>query len=133
MLQEQLDAESKAEVLRLMYGGVVPELDDVSDAAQAKAKEKAFQMLSYSILGRQEQTRAARVTRIGLIQNKWPADTSAPIADQMKEIQARIGDMVDAAGDMGVKVCPRCPALLLGVPLYDVCLRCACPRDPPLK
>ena len=95
-----------------MYGGIVPELADASDAAKAKANSKSFHMLSYSILGVQEQTRVSRVTRIGLIQNKWPADTSAPIADQIKAIQARIGDIIDAAGDMGVKVRPRYHATL---------------------
>ena len=108
-LQDKLDAGSKAEVMRLMYGGGVPELASVSDTAQAKSQAKAFHMLSYTILGAEEQTRAARVTRIGLIQNKWPADTSAPIAEQMKEIQTRVGDIIDAAGDMGVKVRPRYP------------------------
>jgi hypothetical protein len=89
-----------------MYGGSVPEIEDISDAAKAKADEKACHVLSFSIMGRPEQIRAARVTRIGLIQNMWPSDTSAPIADQTKKIQTRIGDMVDAAGEMGVKVRP---------------------------
>ena len=88
----------------------MPELESVSDTAQAKSQAKEFHMLSYSILGAEEQTRVPRVTRIGLIQNKWPADTSAPIAEQMKKIQTRIGDMIDAAGDMGVKVRPEYPS-----------------------
>lgn len=123
MLQDKLDAASKAEVFRLLYGGVVPELEDVCEAVEAKSSSKSFQTLAYSIMGRQEQTRAARVTRIGVVQNKWPTDTSAPISDQLKDIQTRIGEIIDAAGQAGVKVCsahslrgdPSCTS-----PMYSV-------------
>lgn len=104
LLSDKLDAESKAEVFRLLYGGVVPELEDVCKAVEAKSSSKSFQTLAYSIMGREEQTRAARVTRIALVQNKWPTDTSAPISDQLKEIQTCIGEIIDAAGEAGVKV-----------------------------
>ena len=51
-----------------------------------------------------EQSRTRNIVRIGLIQNKIHADTSAPIQDQFMAIYNRIEKMIDAAGAAGVNV-----------------------------
>ena len=51
-----------------------------------------------------EQSRNRNIVRIGLIQNKIHADTSAPVQDQFMAIYNRIEKMIDAAGAAGVNV-----------------------------
>lgn len=52
-MQDKVSADSKSEVVRLVHGGAVPELELGSNAAaQAKTTETSFQTLAFSIEGR---------------------------------------------------------------------------------
>jgi hypothetical protein len=59
----------------------------------------------YSFPGaKAESVRPARVTRIGVVQHGIVLPTTAPVMDQYRAIEARVGKIIDAAGKAGVQV-----------------------------
>lgn len=54
------------------------------DTAKESAEEKDFELCGYKFECQEESTRAARIVRVGAIQNKIIADTDAPIAEQVR-------------------------------------------------
>lgn len=115
-LQSSLKGDDASEAFRVMYGGNVPNTTaDIPESVTNQANAEDFHLLSTSIGAGPEQLRPPRVTRIGLVQNKWPVSTSAPLLQQREAIQSRIGTLVEAAGATGVQVCclPQETALLL--------------------
>ena len=74
--------------------------------AEKIAASNDFELKAFSMVENvpKEQSRTRNIVRIGLIQNKIHADTSAPIQDQFMAIYNRIEKMIDAAGAAGVNV-----------------------------
>ena len=116
VLQASLKGEDAAEAFRVLYGGTAPSTAaDAPDAAKEAAEAHDFHLLSSSLSAKPEQLRPARVTRIGLIQNKWPIATSSPLPQQRESIQSRIRPIVEAAGAMRVQVQPSTMCQMLFV------------------
>lgn len=106
--QASLKGDEASEAFRVMYGGNVPNTTaDIPEAIAKQAIDNDFHLLSTTISANPEQLRAPRVTRIGLIQNKWPTSTTAPLVQQREAIQSRISTMVESAGALGVQVRPQ--------------------------
>ncbi|KXZ53165.1 hypothetical protein GPECTOR_7g1057 [Gonium pectorale] len=110
-LEELLEAHVPADKLqhakRVLYGLNVGE--PVADLAMSpdvreRAKQMDFDLRTALFRAAPEQLRPPRVVRIGLIQNKIVLPTDAPFADQAKAIRDRVGQMIDTAGQAGVKV-----------------------------
>ena len=74
--------------------------------AEKIAASNDFEIKAFSMVENvsKEQSRSRNIVRIGLIQNKIHADTSAPVQDQFMAIYNRIEKMIDAAGAAGVNV-----------------------------
>ena len=74
--------------------------------AEKIAASNDFEIKAFSMVENvsKEQSRNRNIVRIGLIQNKIHADTSAPVQDQFMAIYNRIEKMIDAAGAAGVNV-----------------------------
>ena len=70
--------------------------------AEKIAASNDFEIKAFSMVENvsKEQSRSRNIVRIGLIQNKIHADTSAPVQDQFMAIYNRIEKMIDAAGDI---------------------------------
>ena len=56
---------------------------DTPAEAQRLAEEKNFELKAFSFGAAKEQTRAPRLVRIGLVQNKIVRPTSDPILEQV--------------------------------------------------
>jgi hypothetical protein len=90
-------------VRRVFYGGDVPKLQcHIDDAAVPDGAD--FQ--SFDIAAAPEQTRRPREMVIGAVQHAHPAATTAPVGEQRAAAQARVGELVEAAGAAGVQA--RC-------------------------
>jgi beta-ureidopropionase len=97
----------QTEVKKILYGinnGQLVAPMPVAEKAKALAGEHNFEVAAYQFSAAKEQLRQPRIVRIGLIQNSIAAPTTAPIKDQYLGIQEKVGQMIDAAGAMGVNV-----------------------------
>ena len=102
-LLRKLPAEDQKEAFRILYGEL-PETLPVPAEVQAYADARDFEVAAYKFHAAAEQRRAARVVRIGVIQNRIVASTSAPVEEQFEALADRIEQIVHAAGKMGVNV-----------------------------
>src|SRR5690606_36656472 len=59
---------------------------------------------AYRCVAAREQRRAPRIVRVGVIQNRIVASTSAPVLEQYEAIADRIEEMIEAAAKLGVNV-----------------------------
>lgn len=97
------DAGMRDEAKRILFGNPVEKLAVVPAAAE-QAAAKNFEVQAYKIPCPAEQTRSARIVRVGLIQNQIVLPTDAPVLAQLEALHARIGDIITAAAAMGVNV-----------------------------
>uniref|UniRef100_A0A8D0E067 Beta-ureidopropionase n=1 Tax=Salvator merianae TaxID=96440 RepID=A0A8D0E067_SALMN len=102
-LQRHLPPEEFAEVRRLLYGEAVSPLDLPSVAVSAAAKSR-FELKGYRFGAELEQLRQPRIVRVGLVQNKIPLPTEAPVAEQKTALHKRIEEIVEVAAMCGVNV-----------------------------
>ncbi|XP_060105665.1 beta-ureidopropionase [Heteronotia binoei] len=102
-LERYLPAEQLGEVKRILYGEHVRPLDLPSVATSAAA-ERNFELLGYGFQAESEQLRQPRVVRVGLIQNKIPLPTDAPVAEQVAALHKRIEEIVEVAAMCKVNV-----------------------------
>nr|XP_056715585.1 beta-ureidopropionase [Euleptes europaea] len=102
-LERYLPAEQLAEAKRILYGERVRPLDLPSVATSA-AGERNFDLLGYGFQAEPEQLRQPRVVRVGLIQNKIPLPTDAPVAEQVAALHKRIEEIVEVAAMCKVNV-----------------------------
>ena len=56
---------------------------DLPDSALEEADQKDFEVQGYGFDAAREDTRAPRVVRVGLIQNKIVIPTTAPVSEQV--------------------------------------------------
>jgi beta-ureidopropionase len=99
----KLPPEDQKEAFRILYGDL-PEPLAVPDATAAYAEPRNFDVAAHKFHAAVEQRRAARVVRIGVIQNAVTESTSAPIEVQFQSVLARTTEIIEAAGQMGVNV-----------------------------
>ncbi len=64
----------------------------------------SYPVQAYSFKAQAEQRRAPRVVRIGLVQNRIVLPTDASFEDQAQGIHNRVEEIINAAGQAGVKV-----------------------------
>ncbi|XP_065889908.1 beta-ureidopropionase-like [Dysidea avara] len=100
---EPLDKRELSEVKRILYGSPVETLQMSSEATK-KADELEFQLSGYKFTATPEITRAPRIVRIGLVQNKIVIPTTAPVNEQMAALHKRLQDITEVAALCGVNV-----------------------------
>ena len=102
-LLRKLPEEDQAEAWRILYGNL-PDNLPIPEETQRYADSLDFDVAAYKFHAADEQRRKPRIVRVGVIQNRIVADTSAPIEDQYQALADRIGKIIEAAGQMGVNV-----------------------------
>jgi beta-ureidopropionase len=98
----KLPPEDQAEAWRLLYGPL-PEKIEIPASVSKRATGR-FDVAAYRFPSVPEQRRAARITRVGVIQNTVVRPTTDPVVDQFEAIAAKIEEMIHAAGELGVNV-----------------------------
>lgn len=98
-----LPSEHQTVLKRLLFGTPTTELP-IPERAAILAKEKNFEIQMWKTACAAMQTRAPRHVRIGVLQNAVILPTTAPILDQYKAIEARVEELIDAAGAAGCNV-----------------------------
>uniref|UniRef100_A0A8C5S203 Beta-ureidopropionase n=1 Tax=Laticauda laticaudata TaxID=8630 RepID=A0A8C5S203_LATLA len=102
-LERHLPAAELAEAKRLLLGEPVRPLDLPREALLA-AEERDFELQGHKFEAAPEQLRQPRLVRVGLIQNKIPLATDAPVAEQVTALHRRIQEIVEVAEICGVNV-----------------------------
>ncbi|KAJ6659071.1 hypothetical protein lerEdw1_019374 [Lerista edwardsae] len=102
-LERHLPAAELREVSRLLRGEPVRPLD-LPAVASSAAAERHFELQGYGFDAEPEQLRQPRVVRVGLIQNKIPLPTDAPVAEQVTALHRRIEEIVEVAAMCGVNI-----------------------------
>nr|KAG5687286.1 hypothetical protein BaRGS_001951 [Batillaria attramentaria] len=82
ILDKYIPPEELAAVKRMLYGKELRKLE-LPESAEALAQEKDFELKGYAFDARWEDTRAPRVVRVGAIQNRIVAPTTATIPEQL--------------------------------------------------
>lgn len=103
ILDKYIPPEELASVKRLLFGKELRTLD-VPKQAQALAQEKDFELRAFAFDARPEDTRAARTVRVGAIQNRIVAPTTASIVEQREALHRRITEITEAAALCGVNI-----------------------------
>ncbi len=119
-----LSPESLSEVKRILYGKALPALP-ISEYAAVLAEKHNFEVKAFKVEAATEQVRGLhslkakfffcvlltrdqlrkpRIVRIGAVQNSIVLPTTAPFAEQYNALEAKIGNIIDAAADMEVNV-----------------------------
>jgi beta-ureidopropionase len=102
-LLRKLSPDDQKEAFRILYGDT-PAAIPIPAEVQSHADQHEFEVAAYSIPAAQEQRRAPRVVRVGVIQNQVIKPTTAPVVEQYEAIADRIEVILEAAGKMGVNV-----------------------------
>ncbi|XP_070618478.1 beta-ureidopropionase [Erythrolamprus reginae] len=102
-LERHLPAAELAEAKRLLFGEPVRPLELPKEALSAAA-ERDFELQGHKFEAAPEQLRPPRLVRVGLIQNKIPLATDAPVAEQVTALHRRIQEIVEVAELCGVNV-----------------------------
>lgn len=102
-LEKHLPPKELEEVKRILYGKPVSTLELPTEALKL-AEEKNFELAGYKFGVLEEQLRKPRIVKIGAVQNKIVLPTSAPLANQLAALHARIKEITDAAALCGVNV-----------------------------
>ena len=102
-LLRKLPPEDQQEAFRILYGDM-PKALPIPAEVQSHADQHAFEVGAYSFPAAQEQRRAPRIVRVGVIQNQVVKPTTDPVVEQYEAIADRIEVMLEAAGKMGVNV-----------------------------
>ncbi|GLI61457.1 hypothetical protein VaNZ11_003848 [Volvox africanus] len=107
LMEEYMPPEKLQHARRVLYGLNVGELVkgiDLDPVLCGRSLEQDFDLRTAAFRAAPEQMRPPRVVRIGLIQNKIVLPTDAPFTEQAKAIRERVGQMLETAGQAGVKV-----------------------------
>ncbi|XP_058014271.1 beta-ureidopropionase isoform X3 [Ahaetulla prasina] len=102
-LERYLPAAELAEAKRLLFGEPLRPLELPKEALSAAA-ERDFELQGHKFEAAPEQLRQPRLVRVGLIQNKIPLATDAPVAEQVTALHSRIQEIVEVAEICGVNV-----------------------------
>ncbi|XP_007437445.2 beta-ureidopropionase, partial [Python bivittatus] len=77
---------------------------DLPVEAHSAAAERRFELQGHRFEAAPEQLRQPRLVRVGLIQNKIPLATDAPVTEQVTALHERIKEIVEVAEMCGVNV-----------------------------
>uniref|UniRef100_A0A2K5QB88 Beta-ureidopropionase 1 n=1 Tax=Cebus imitator TaxID=2715852 RepID=A0A2K5QB88_CEBIM len=116
-LEKHLPLLDLQEVKRVLYGKELRKLDLPREAFEAASKED-FELQGYAFEAAEEQLRQPRIVHVGLVQNRTPLPTDAPVAEQVSALHKRIKSIVEVAAMCGVNIICfqeawRTPAYLL--------------------
>jgi beta-ureidopropionase len=100
---DKLPEADRREAYRILYGDL-PEVLPVPEDVARLAQDGQFDVAAYRFFAAQEQRRAPRRVRIGVIQTQIVEPTDAPVEAQYQAIARRTGEIIEAAGRMGVNV-----------------------------
>ncbi|XP_014241115.1 beta-ureidopropionase [Cimex lectularius] len=103
LFERALKPEDFKEVQRIIYGKPLRKLS-FEPKVEALANDEDFEIKGFQFSSAQEQLRAPRLVRIGIIQNKIAASTSESISEQRKAIHKKVGNMLDAAGSLKANI-----------------------------
>ncbi|MFT4628097.1 MAG: beta-ureidopropionase [Myxococcota bacterium] len=99
----KLPEADQREAWRILYGDM-PEPLDIPAEVQALAEAGNFDVALHKFHAAPEQRRKPRIVRVGVIQNQIVASTSDSVEDQYQALADRVGEMIEAAGQLGVNV-----------------------------
>ncbi|OBS57997.1 hypothetical protein A6R68_10881 [Neotoma lepida] len=102
-LEKHLPPDDLGEVKRVLYGKQTRNLDLPRKALET-ASERNFELKGYAFGAAQEQQRCPQIVRVGLVQNRIPLPTSAPVAEQVSALHKRIEAIVEVAAMCGVNI-----------------------------
>jgi dihydropyrimidinase len=102
-LEEISDVKVLNEIKRILYGIKTHELK-INDQSLKISSLNNFEIKLYKINAAQEQTRQARIVRIGAIQNKIILPTTEPVNQQMESIRNKIATIIKAAYHSDVNI-----------------------------
>ncbi|XP_049995850.1 beta-ureidopropionase [Alexandromys fortis] len=102
-LEKHLPPDDLGEVKRILYGKQTRNLDLPRKALET-ASERNFELKGYAFGAAKEQQRCPQIVRVGLVQNRIPLPTSAPVAEQVSALHKRIEAIVEVAAMCGVNI-----------------------------
>ncbi|XP_010347536.1 beta-ureidopropionase isoform X2 [Saimiri boliviensis] len=102
-LEKHLPLLDLQEVKRVLYGKELRKLDLPREAFEAASRED-FELQGYAFEAAQEQLRQPRTVHVGLVQNRTPLPTDAPVAQQVSAVHKRIKSIVEVAAMCGVNI-----------------------------
>ncbi|XP_055454925.1 beta-ureidopropionase [Psammomys obesus] len=102
-LEKHLPPDDLDQVKRILYGKQTRNLDLPRKALEA-ASERNFELKGYAFGAAKEQQRCPRVVRVGLVQNRIPLPTSAPVAEQVSALHKRIEAIAEVAAMCEVNI-----------------------------
>jgi len=103
ILEKHIPAGELSEVYRILYGKL-PSALPIQPEVEDRAEKENYQVKSYKITAAHEETRAPRIVKIGLIQNKIVEPTDAPIQQQINGLFERIGSIIENAAAAGTNI-----------------------------
>jgi len=103
ILEKNLPQKELDEVKRILYGRQLKKLDFPSEAEKL-AEANNFELSGYAFEAEKESTRAPRITRIGLVQNKIVVPTSEDVIVQREALHQRVTSIIEAASLARVNV-----------------------------
>lgn len=107
LLQTYVPPDKLGEVRRVLYGSnlgqSVQPLEALSEIQEGE-ESRDYDLQGYRFLAREEQLRAPRVVRIGLVQNAIVLPTTEQYGKQKQAIHDRVSQLVHVAGRAGVNV-----------------------------
>ncbi|CAD5123191.1 unnamed protein product [Dimorphilus gyrociliatus] len=103
VLDEHIPSDQLKEVKRILFGNAPIKLP-LNSNVEEKAKSINVDVEGYKFDCPKEQSRAARLVRVGAIQNSIAIGTDEPVVNQRDALHRKIGKIIDLAGECGVNV-----------------------------
>eukprot|EP00775_Hariotina_reticulata_P000385 gene385-628_t len=107
ILQKYLPPKELAELQRVLYGynqGKPVAALELPEGLLQLSQDRSFDLQGYKFTAAREQLREPRIVKIGLIQNAVVKPTTAPFAEQRQALYDRATELIEAAGELGVKI-----------------------------
>ncbi|XP_053611873.1 uncharacterized protein LOC128676014 [Plodia interpunctella] len=104
LVSEALSKDHLKEYNRIQYGRTEHHEFGVKESSLGLAKDGNFEIRAYDFPAAKEETRHARVVRVGIIQHSVESPTNLPIPKQRQAIFDKIRKVLDAAGTEEVNI-----------------------------
>ncbi|KAM9622834.1 beta-ureidopropionase isoform 1-T1 [Trichechus inunguis] len=102
-LEQHLPPADLREVKRILYGKETRKLS-LPSVALDTASAGDFELQGYAFEAAGEQLRRPRTVRVGLVQNRTPLPTDAPVAEQVSALHRRVEAIAEVAAMCGVNI-----------------------------
>ncbi|KAF5301073.1 hypothetical protein FQA39_LY10892 [Lamprigera yunnana] len=99
----KLSVEDREQVEKILYG-LGQRVLELDDDVRREAEKCNFEIAAYEFKANQEQTRKARVVKIGAFQNKLPLGTTTSVAEQRGALHELGERAIRLAAQAGVNV-----------------------------